>query len=228
MILGWIVDLPGFGTLQNELQIVDNKAVDKQADEGDEEQYDRVWHERFDLFPSATERDEQIERGTNEEKDEQVYADYHDDSDVPKMRGGRGFLGETVEHDAVREERDQAEHQAADEDQLFGGFHAVHAEYDYADQNADQVQHQLTGCQGDQLQFRVSIYVDHFGTSVGCLHPVIFTEEFEGGLEVYPERSMDFFLIVGMLPNQTGSQFIKKCSKYKEDQMSREVRKELD
>lgn len=133
-------------------------------------------HKRLDLFPPATECDEQIERGANEEKDEQIDTDDHHDSNVPKMGGGRGFLGETVEHNAVREERDQTEHQAADEDQLLGGFHAVHTEYDRTDQNADQIQRQLTTGQGDQFQFRVSVYVDHFGG----IFAVILTEDSGG------------------------------------------------
>lgn len=121
-----------------------------------------MWDERFDLFPSAAECDKQVERGADEKKYEQVDADDHDDADVPEMRGGRGFLCEAVEHDAVREESDQAENQAADEYELLSGLNPVQTEYDRTDQNADQIQDQLAACQSDQFQLWISVYVHHF------------------------------------------------------------------
>ena len=167
MTSGRVVDLPGFRALQHQLQIVHHKAVDEQTDEGDEEKNDGVRDERFDLFPPAAERDEQIERGADEEKDEQIDADNHDDSDVPEMRGGRGFLCETVEHDAVREERDQAKHQAADEDELLSRLDPVQTEYYCADQNTGQIEDELTTGQGNKFQFRIFVYVHHFGDFEG-------------------------------------------------------------
>lgn len=108
-------------------------------------------NERFDLFPSAAERDEEVECGADKEKYKQINADDHDDSDVPKMRGGRGFLGKTVQHYSVREKRNQAEHQAADEYELFSGLDRFETENNCTDQNADQIQNQLTTGQSDQF-----------------------------------------------------------------------------